>query len=140
MALRRRSVEMFAEALPNGFKTNWADSTVPLGVREPDLAASNVLRSGAAASSTRVCSLARLRSASLAGFGSLDWMVRSSLGHLVNAVSGVGCLCFRLRHLSLEIECPKASSTIFIVVDDSFSVSGSWLSESSSGSQKTCSL
>ena len=81
MALRRRSVEMFAEALPNSFKANWADSAAPLGVREPDLAASNVLRSGAAASSTRVCSLTRLRLASLAGFGSLDWMVGSSLGH-----------------------------------------------------------
>ena len=64
----------------------------------------------------------------------------SSLGHLVNRLSGVGCLRFRLRHLSLEIECLKASSTIFVVVDDSFSVSGSWSSESSSGSQKTCSL
>ena len=136
MALRRHSVEMFAEALPNSFKANWADSAAPLGVREPDLAS----RSGAAASSTRVCSLARLRSAFLAGFGSMDLMVGSSLGHLVNGVSGVSCLRFRLRHLSLEIVCPKASSTILVVVDNSFSVSGSWSSESSSGSQNTCSL
>ena len=140
MALRCRSVEMFAEALPNSFKANWADSAAPLGVREPDLAASSVLRSGAAASSTRVCSLARLRSAFLAGFGSMDLMVGSSLGHLVNGVSGVGCLRFRLRRLSLEIVCPKASSMILVVVDNSFSVSGSWSSDSSSGSQNTCSL
>ena len=131
---------MLAEALPNSFKANWADFAAPLGVRELDLAASSVPRSGAAVSSTRVCSLARLRSASLAGFGSLDWMVESSLGHLVNGVSGVSCLCFRLCRLSLEVECPKASSMIFVIVDDSFSVSGSWFSESSSGSQKTCSL
>ena len=140
VALRRCTVEMLAEALLSSFSANWADSAALLGVRDPFLADSKVLRRGAAASSTRVCSLARLWLVSLAGVGSLDWMVGFSFGHFVKGVSGIGCLRFKLQRLSLEIECPKASSTIFIVVDDSFSVPDSWSSESPSSSQKTCSL
>lgn len=86
----------------------------------PFLADSSMFISGVAASRTKVCIWAEALSASFADFGSLDCTVLSSLGHLVYRVSGNGCFLFMLWCLLLGREQEKVSSTIFIMVADSF--------------------
>ena len=78
-----RSLEILAEAFPNSLRACWADSAASLVFSVPFLADSSMLISGHAASRTSVCIRAEARSASLAGLGSLDSIVLSSLGHFV---------------------------------------------------------
>ena len=137
VALRRRSMEMFADVFPSNFRASCADSAASLVVREPVLAASSVLIRGAAESSTKVCNLAKVLSTSLACLGSLDWMGGSSFGHFVWGVSGVNSFRFRLQRLSFGIGFENASSTIFVMVDESFWTSVSRSLASGSGSQNT---
>ena len=123
------------EAFPSSLRACWADSATSLELRVPFLADSSMFISGVAASRTKVCIQAETLSASFADFGSLDCTVLSSLGDLVYRVSGNGCFLFMLRRLSLGREQEKVSSTIFVVVADSFVISPSEASESASGCQ-----
>lgn len=113
-------MEIFSKVFPNSFRVSWTVSAASLGVREPFLAASIMVISGAAVSNTRVCILAKLQSVSLAGLNSLNCIAALSLGHLVWRVSRVSYYFFYFCLSSFVMECKNTSSVSFAIAGESF--------------------